>query len=185
MKKVVLIASACLVLSIAASAQSNASGSAQQTVQLALSNALDIIFTGSGTTTGTTVNMPFTSVTDYVNGVESSAQQLKVRSNKIFNVTVSTSAAYFSVTNGGVTTTSTMPITGVLDLKVVTNSTGGTIGTGYSNYGTGLSTSAATIISAGSNGNNQTFDVKYKATPGFSYPAGTYAVDVIYTATQQ
>jgi hypothetical protein len=78
-----------------------------------------------------------------------------------------------------------MPVTGVLDLKVVANATGGIIGTGYSDYGAGLSTSAVTIISAGSNGNNQTFDVKYKATSGFAYGAGTYAMNVIYTATQQ
>ena len=44
---------------------------------------------------------------------------------------------------------------------------------------------AASILTGASNGNNQTFSVKYKATPGFAYPAGVYAVDVTYTATQQ
>ena len=176
---------ALIAISISASAQTNASGTAQQTVELGLSNTLTIVFTGSGTTTGSTVNLPFASVTDYANGVESAAQQLKIQSNKPFNVTVATSAANFSVTNGGVTTVSTMPVAGVLDLKVDANQTGGTIATGYASYGSGLSTSAAAIINGGSNGNNQTFDVKYKATPGFTYPAGVYAVDVIYTATQQ
>jgi hypothetical protein len=174
-----------VTVSIVASAQTNASSTAQQTVELGLSNTIDITFTGSGTATGGTVTLPFATVTDYANGVESAAQQLKVRSNKIFNVTVATSAANFSVTNNGVTTVSTMPVAGVLDLMVSSNQAGGTIASGYSAYGGGLSTAAASILTGASNGNNQTFSVKYKATPGFAYPSGVYAVDVIYTATQQ
>ena len=176
---------ALIALSIVASAQTNASSTAQQTVELGLSNTIDITFTGSGTATGGTVTLPFTTVTDYANGVESAAQQLKVRSNKIFNVTVAASAANFSVTNNGTTSVSTMPVAGVLDLMVSSNQAGGTISSGYSAYGGGLSTAAASILTGASNGNNQTFSVKYKATPGFAYPAGVYAVDVIYTATQQ
>ena len=175
---------ALIAVSIAASAHTSASSTAQQQVELALSNTIDITFTGSGSATGTTVTLPFTSVTDYANGVESGAQQLKVRSNKNFNVTVAASATHFNVSNGSTTTVSTMPVAGVLDLMVSANQTGGTIGTGYSSYGAGLSTSAATIITNGTNGNNQTFDVKYKATPGFAYSAGNYTVDVVYTATQ-
>ena len=185
MKKIIIIAAAFIGFTTAASAQTNASSTAQQTVELGLSNTIDITFVGSGTATGGTVTLPFTTVTDYANGVESAAQQLKVRSNKLFNVTVAASAANFAVTNGGVTTVSTMPVAGVLDLMVDANQTGGTIASGYSAYGGGLSTAAASIISGGTNGNNQTFSVKYKATPGFAYPAGVYAVDVIYTATQQ
>ena len=176
---------ALIALSIVASAQTNASSTAQQTVELGLSNTIDITFTGSGTATGGTVTLPFTTVTDYANGVESAAQQLKVRSNKIFNVTVAASAANFSVTNNGTTSVSTMPVAGVLDLMVSSNQAGGTIASGYSSYGGGLSTAAASILTGASNGNNQAFSVKYKATPGFAYPAGVYAVDVIYTATQQ
>ena len=176
---------ALIALSIVASAQTNASSTAQQTVELGLSNTIDITFTGSGTATGGTVTLPFTTVTDYANGVESAAQQLKVRSNKIFNVTVAASAANFSVTNNGTTSVSTMPVAGVLDLMVSSNQAGGTIASGYSAYGGGLSTAAASILTGASNGNNQTFSVKYKATPGFAYPAGVYAVDVVYTATQQ
>ena len=176
---------ALIALSIVASAQTNASSTAQQTVELGLSNTIDITFTGSGTATGGTVTLPFATVTDYANGVESAAQQLKVRSNKIFNVTVAASAANFSVTNNGTTSVSTMPVAGVLDLMVSANQAGGTIASGYSAYGGGLSTAAASILTGASNGNNQTFSVKYKATPGFAYPAGVYAVDVIYTATQQ
>jgi hypothetical protein len=41
------------------------------------------------------------------------------------------------------------------------------------------------MINSASKGGNQTFEVKYKATPGFAYPAGTYTTDVVYTATQE
>ncbi len=77
MKKIILIAAAFIGITTAANAQ-NASSTAQQQVELALSNTIDITFTGSGTATGGTVTLPFSTVTDYANGVESAAQQLKV-----------------------------------------------------------------------------------------------------------
>ena len=77
-----------------------------------------------------------------------------------------------------------MPVTGVLDVKVTANSTGGSIGTGFSSY-KDITATAQNIITNGDRGGNQTFSVQYQATPGFSYPAGNYAVDVVYTATQQ
>lgn len=185
MKKIIIIAAALVGINSAANAQSNASGNAQQTVQLALSNALEFTFTGNSSATGATVSIPFTTADDYANGVESGTQQLKVRSNKPFSVTVKTSAATFSVTNGGVTTSSSMPAS-VLGLVVTDNSTGGTLGTGFSSSTyNALSATAANLITAANRGGNQNFTVKYKATPGFAYPAGTYATDVIYTATQE
>jgi hypothetical protein len=185
MKKIIIAAMAAIGFTTVANAQSNASGSASQTVQLALSNALEITFTGNGSATGATVSIPFTSVDDYANGVESSAQEIKVRSNKNFDVTVKTSAAYFSVTNSGVTTTSTMPAS-VLGIEVSANGTGGSIASGFSaSTYNALSATAANLIENADRGGNQTFSVKYKATPGFAYAAGTYATDVVYTATQQ
>jgi hypothetical protein len=180
MKKVLLVSIAIISLSFAAQAQTN---TATQTVQLSLTNALEIIFTGSGSGTGTTVSIPFTSVNSMANGVESSAQQLKVRSNKNFNVTVKTSAATFTQTINGVTSPSTMPAS-VLEVKIASNQTGGAIAGTYNAY-TDLSTIANNMITNGTAGGSQTFSVQYKATPGFSYSAGTYAVDVVYTATQQ
>ena len=185
MKKIIIAAMAAIGFATVANAQSNASGTASQTVQIALSNALEITFTGNGSSTGGTVTIPFTTVNDYANGVESSAQEIKVRSNKNFGVTVKTSTAYFSVTNSGVTTTSTMPAS-VLGIEVTANSTGGSIASGFSSSAyNSLSATAANLINNASYGGNQTFSVKYKATPGFAYPAGTYATDVVYTATQQ
>ena len=174
-----------VTVSIVASAQTNASSTAQQTVELGLSNTIDITFTGSGTATGGTVTLPFATVTDYANGVESAAQQLKVRSNKNFTVTVKTSGANFMVSSGDSPSTSAMPAS-VLGVMLTANNTGGQIGQGFSTSAyNGLSATAANLITNATNGGNQTFAVKYKATPGFAYPAGTYTTDVIYTATQQ
>jgi hypothetical protein len=183
MKKIIIIAASFVSFGFAANAQ-NATGSATQTVQLGLSNALEIIFTGSGTATGATVALPFNSVGDYASGVESSAQQLKVRSNKNFSITVNAGAPNFNVTNSGVTSASTMPVSGVLAVKVASNQTNGTVDAGFEGYGN-LTSSAQNMISNGEKGGNQTFSIQYKATPGFAYPAGIYATDVTFTATQQ
>jgi hypothetical protein len=183
MKKIIIIAASLVSFGFAANAQ-NATGSATQTVQLGLTNALEITFTGSGTAVGATVTLPFSSVSDYASGVESSAQQLKVRSNKNFSVTVKSSTANFTVTNAGVTTASSMPVSGVLAVKVASNQTNGTIATGFDGF-SNLTSTAQNMINNGEKGGNQTFSVQYKATPGFAYPAGVYATDVVYTATQQ
>jgi len=182
MKKVIAIA-AFSIVGFASKAQS-VSSTATQTVNLNLSNAIELTFTGNNSATGAAVNLAFNTVNDYANGVESAAQQLKVRSNKKFGVSVKTSAANFSYT-GSTTPAPSMPVSGVLGLKVSANGTGGTIATPFSAtaYNT-LSATAANLIANGLNGGNQTFSVMYEATPGFAYPAGTYTVDVVYTATQ-
>ena len=185
MKKIIIAAMAAIGFTTVANAQSNASGAASQTVELALSNALEITFTGNGSATGSTVTLDFTTVNDYANGVASADQEIKVRSNKNFGVTVKTSTANFSVTNAGVTTTSSMPAS-VLGVEVSANGTGGSIASGFSSSAySALSSTAANLIDNATYGGNQTFSVKYKATPGFAYPAGVYATDVVYTATQQ
>ena len=185
MKKIILFTAGLIGFTTAAMAQSNASGAAQQAVQLGLSNALEITFVANNSASGATVTLPFTTSDDYANGVESATQQLKVRSNKNFNVTVKTAGANFMVTNNGSTATSSMPAS-VLGLVVTNNSTGGKLGQNFlaSAYNA-LSNTAANLITNATNGGNQNFTVKYKATPGFAYPAGTYATDVIYAATQQ
>ena len=182
MKKIIAIA-AFVSLGFAANAQ-NANSSASQTTNLSLSNAIEITFTGTGNATGSDVTIPFTTVNDYANGVESSAQSLKVRSNKNFTVAVKTNATNFSY-SGSTSPAPTMPVSGVLGIMVTANGTGGTIGNNFSGtaYNT-LTSSNQDLITNGSRGGNQTFSVKYKATPGFAYPAGTYSVDVVYTATQ-
>ncbi len=182
MKKIIAIA-AILTSAFAANAQ-NASSTATQTVNLNLANAIEITFTGSGTATGAAVNLAFNTVNDYANGVQSSAQELKVRSNKNFTVAVKSNSTNFTYT-GSTTPAPVMPVASVLDLKVTANGTGGTIATPFSATAyADVTGTNQNLITNGTHGGNQTFSVMYQATPGFSYPAGTYSADVVYTATQ-
>ena len=182
MKKLLILAVS--LLSYGAVNAQSATSTAQQTVQLNLSNVLEITFVASGTATGATVSLPFTSINDYANGVSSSAQQLKVRTNKNFSVTVQANAANFTYT-GAANPAPAMPVSGVLAIKVPANATGGSIAAPFSSTAyTTLTNSPQNLINNGTNGNNKTFDIQYEATPGFSYPGGTYTVDVVYTATQ-
>jgi hypothetical protein len=179
MKKIIIIAAA---LVSAATAKAQVNSSASQTVNLNLSNAIEITFTGSGTATGDPTTMAFTTVNNYANGVESDAQQLKVRSNKNFKVAVKSNAANFTYT-GTTTPAPTMAVADVLNVEVTANSTGGTIANSFSSY-QDVPTTATDLLTNCTKGGNQTFSVKYKAEPGFDFPAGNYAVDVVYTATQ-
>jgi hypothetical protein len=180
MKKIVLFAAALVSFGFAANAQVNSV--AQQQVNLNLQNAIELTFTGSGTATGDPVTLPFTTVTDYANGVESVAQQLRVRSNKNFSIAAKTNAANFSYT-GSTVPAPTMPVSNILLIKVPTNNTGGTIASTFASY-TSLTSANQNLITSATNGSNKTFEIQYKANPGFNYPAGTYTVDVVYTATQ-
>ncbi len=183
MKKIVLFSVILTCINFAVKAQAPSS-TATQTVNLNLSNAIELTFTGSGTATGAAVNLAFNTVNDYANGVASSEQTLRVRSNRRFGVTVRTNNANFTYT-GAVTPAPVMPVSGVLSLKVGGNTTGGTVASPFSTSAyNGLSATAANLITNAANGGNQTFGVLYQATPGFAYPAGTYTVDVVYTATQ-
>jgi len=153
----------------------SANSAATQTVQLAMNNAIELTIL-----TGANPQMSFATVNDYANGVISAEQQLRVRSNKKFNVRVKARASRFSFAGTGADPK--MPLT-VLRLKVNTNNTGGSISSGHTNF-TSLSTSGKSMISNATPGGSNTFSVQYNATPGFTYPAGTYTMEVIYTATQ-
>ena len=180
MKKIIILSAAVLGFNMAANAQ--ATSSANQNVALSLSNAIAITFVSTSSATGSAVSIPFTTVADYTNGVSSSAQQLKVQSNKVFNVTVNANAASFTY-SGTTTPSPVMPVSGVLAAKVTANGTGGTIASPFAAFAS-LTSSAQSMLTACNNGGNQTFEVTYQATPGFAYPAGTYTANVVYTATQ-
>ena len=183
MKKIVIIAAALVGFTLNASAQLS-TANATQSASLVLSNAIAITFTGSGTSTGGAVTLPFTTVADYANGVTSTAQQLKVQSNLAFDVAVKANATNFTYT-GTYTTGTTMPVSGVLKLMVTANSSGGSIASPFSSTAyTTLTATDQNLITNGTYGSNQLFSVQYMATPGFTYPAGTYTTNVVYTATQ-
>lgn len=172
----VLIAGGCFAV------KAQVSSSANQNTALSLSNAIAITFASNGSSSGSSVNMPFSTVNDFANGVTSSAQSLNVQSNKPFNVSVNTTGFWFSYSGSG--SNPFMWISSVLGVQVVANNTGGTIASSYNNNYGSLSYFNQTLLSSCSNGGNQSFNVQYKANPGFSFPAGTYTANVVYTATQ-
>lgn len=174
MKKILLTAVMLPLMMAAAFAQS-ANSAATQAVKLNMSDAIELTIL-----TGANPQMNFVTVNDYANGVVSAEQQLQVRSNKKFNVRVKAKASRFSFAGAG--KDPKMPLS-VLRLKVYNNNTGGVITSGYQNFST-LSTGSKSMINNATPGGSNTFSVQYRATPGFTYPAGTYAMEIIYTATQ-
>jgi len=161
----------------------NAMGTAQQTIQLSLTTALDISFTNSNSANGSMVSMSFNDANDYANGVESGEQELRVRSNKNFKVGAKIDLSNFTYVGPGNVNPSQSPSNAV-QLKVTSNNTGGSIVAGFVGYGS-LNTTDKDIILNGVNGNDQKFKVKYKCNPGWAMPAGTYTFAIVYTATQQ
>lgn len=183
MKKIILLFTTLLFAAGFVKAQSQSASGTQHT-ELALSNAIDISFVATGNSTGNDVNLTFSDVNDYANGVESNPIRLKVRSNKKFIVRAKTSANNFSY-SGSTSPAPSMPVRNTLFIKVVGNNTGGNVPNAVNNKYKTLRKSNRKIINNGQPGGAQTFDVQYKATPGFAYPAGTYSVNVIFTATQK
>lgn len=182
MKKVMIIA-VLIVCGFVANAQ-NPSATATQTTNLVLSNAIELTFTGTSNATGKNVNLNFLTVNEYANGIESGDQWLKVRSNKDYNISVKTNSANFTY-SGNTNPAPVMSVQNVLDLMVRFNYTGATIGAHFSSsHFRKLSDIDRNLLENADRGGNQTFAIKYKATPGFAYPEGTYSVDVVYTATQ-
>lgn len=153
-----------------------------EVVDINLVNVITLKFVATGTNTGSTVSLPFTTINDFVTGEESTVQQMVAASTKPFNITVKTNAANFTYM-GSYTPVPTMPVSGKLKLRVTANATGGSIASPFSAYST-LTSNNQNLINAATTGNNKTFSVQYQAIPGLSYPAGTYTTQVVYTATQ-
>lgn len=182
MKKIALI-TLILMQVVIGHAQSNEQASASQSSKLVMSNAIDITFNSTGSNNGGNVNLAFANVNDFANGVESAVYQLNVRSNKKFRVQAKSSSSRFTY-SGSITPAPLMNVQNILFLKVTNNQTGGTVGSSFNNKYRTMRNSSQTIINNATPGGNNSFNIQYKATPGFGYPAGTYTVDIVYTATQ-
>ncbi len=161
MKKFTLFSLAVFGLFFSSKAQTT-SANTSQTVTLNLQNQIEIaVLSATGT------SFTFASTADYTSGLtNASASQLQVKSNKAWTVTVKAGAADFTGPTGN-----QMPAS-ALGVRI----------NGGSSF-TQLSTTAANLTT-GSRGSN-TFTVDYNANPGFNYDAGSYTLNVIYTATQQ
>ncbi len=161
-------------------AQTSVDAGASQTTNLALSNAIELTFaSGSGGTS----QMEFTSLNDLVNGVESNTQQLVVRSNKTFDVSVSCPSTNFSY-SGNSLLNNILPVATALKITC-TQANGGTV-PGQTGTWKGFNIfTPTTLLTDCDPGGNQTFTVKYKAIPGLQVASGAYTTSVIFTATQQ
>lgn len=183
MKRITLIAITLAMAMSTAYAQGSEEATAAQSAQLVMSNAIEITFTGNNSNQGSTVNLAFENVNDYANGVESAPIELRVRSNKKFNVWAKTNSNKFTYT--GSTTPAPQMNVNKLKIKVVSNNTGGNVPNAVNNKYKNLRKGNRKLINNGTPGGDNTFAIQYKADPGYEYPAGTYSIDVIYTTTQK
>lgn len=162
--------------------ESNATASAVQSVSLNMSNSIDLSFVGGAY--GGSAIMDFRESNDFVNGVTTPDQELRVRSNKGFTVAVRCEGngfSYAGLNNQG----GALPET-ALKLRVSKNNTGGAVQAPFSvNSYASLTNTSQDLLVNGTRGGDQTFAVQYKCAPGFNLPAGTYNINVVYTATQQ
>lgn len=143
--------------------QPRAAANINHNVSLGLTNAIEITFTR-----GQAVSFSFSTATHYQNGLSNTnAATIRVRSNRRFNITVKSATTHFASASA-----TPMPVSGVLAVRVSTQST-------FLN----LSTNNINLITNQNRG-VRTFNLAYRATPSFNYDAGTYTANIIYTATQ-
>jgi hypothetical protein len=175
MKKLILI----VILAVAglnANAQ-NTSASAAQEASLSLANVITISFATPGSDN---IQVMFNSAAEMNNGIETMEHQLLVQSNLPYKVTMDV-PTNFSYT-GSATTNNVIPTLEKFKMKITDNNTGGSnlMGGGYNNVPSGSTDILTNCPASG----DATFDVKYKLKPGSSYASGTYAMNIVYTATQ-
>jgi hypothetical protein len=171
---------AAATLPAASYAQGNASASASQTVQLTLAPSIDLSFVNSSSTV---VGMTFSDMNHFTDGLTSAAQQLRVRSNMNFKISVQAASSTFSYV-GSEAPSSAMPVDNTLFMSVTANNTGGSLNAGFNNSFKSLSAASQDVVVNADHGGNQTLTLAYQAKPGLNYPAGAYSVGVLYTATQ-
>jgi hypothetical protein len=142
----------------------HAQSSGTQAASLILSSSIEVTITR-----GQQVNMNFSSLSDFQNGVSTqNAATVKIRSNLRYNLSVRSATTHF-VSN----TNTPMPVLGILSVRVFPQG-----------QFIALSNTDATLLTNQNQGLNNV-NVSYRATPGFNYDAGTYTANIIYTATQQ
>lgn len=185
MKKTTLCIAA-LLCAIAAHAQ-NASSSAVQQIRCQLNDVVGVGMAGGNNgggngSGGSSVEMPLNGTTAMGSGIESPEFKVNLFSNANFDVSVQASSNAFTYT-GAATSGTNMPVKDVLSVIITDNNTGGDVTNGYNNYQSVNGTTGKRVIGNGQIGTSS-FGFKYKANPGFNYPAGTYTTDILYTITK-
>lgn len=181
MKKLItLFILSCLVT--AAKAQGSGAQASQAT-QIGLSDVIEIVFSDNVSPDGPVVYMPFNNSNDFKNGVTFADQQLRVRSNSEFKVSLKYDRNTFNYI--GNENADVNVLEEALAVMVTSNNTGGQVAAPFStdNYAPIAGTDKDLLVN-GARGGNQNFAVKYKCTPKHHMPVGNYFINVIYTATK-
>lgn len=164
----------------------NANSGAVQKANLNLSEVVGVSLpddgggNGSG---GSAVEMPISSMNGLSEGIESPALKIKLQSTTPFDISISASSNTF-IYSGSSSFGTTMNVADVLAVMITQNATGGSVAGGFGQYKSVTGTIKQPIITSGQPG-ERSFEFKYKAIPGFEYPAGTYTTDIIYTITKR
>jgi hypothetical protein len=174
-----LLLTLAVLANVVAVAQTSQNSAASQSVELALSNAIELTFPNGNATQTASIN----TIGDLLNGVELPDTEVKVRSNKPFKVDVASSSNTFTYV-GSALLAPLLNATSAIRVKVSNNETGGTTaGIGWL-FLNSLGTTPVTVLNNCDPGDDQTFSVRYKMIPGLTLPAGTYTIDMVLTATQ-
>jgi hypothetical protein len=161
--KSLLIGALLFVSTAILHAQTVGTSAVTQSVSVVINNVFDMSLS-----TTSTRSFSFDNLTDYDNGIEVlNANTLNYKTNKAWKVSVKALSTNFT---GGAGTT-TMPSDVIKVRKNGTSSYVAISGTDQD-------------LSTGARGNSN-FNIDYKATPGYGYEAGTYAVTLQYTITNQ
>jgi hypothetical protein len=162
MKKLFIVPFFVVVAAIA-SAQTVGTAAVTQSMSVVINNVFDMNLSSSSTR-----SFSFDNLTDYDNGIEVlNANTLNYKTNKAWKVSVKALNANFTGGGGTITMPSSV-------IKVRKNGTASYVAV----------SSADQDLTTGARGNSN-FNIDYKATPGYSYEAGTYDVTLQYTITNQ
>jgi hypothetical protein len=182
MKRFITILLTGLIASTAI-AQKGTNATASQPTTFALSDVIEIVFADVNATTGNTVFMPFNTSRDFKNGVTFTDQELRVRANTAFKVSLKYDLSTFHYI--GEEKVSADLLQDALGVMVTKNNTGGQVVAPFnsSDYAT-IQSSDRDLLINGLSGGNQRFAVKYKCAPKQTLPVGNYFINVVYTATK-
>lgn len=175
-----LLSIAMVLIAFAATAQQNSAAGIQQ-VKYTLADVVGVGMSG-GSNGSSVVNIPLNGISAMANGIESPEFTVNLFANAMFDVSVQASNTSFTY-SGTATSGTNMLVKDVLSVVVSANNTGGNVTNGFTAYQTVDGTNGKRVIGDGQVG-VRSFGFKYKATPGFNYPAGTYTTDIVYTITK-
>ena len=161
MKKIILTILLLSSAAVIANAQTVGTTSVSQPVSVVIKNVFDMSLSSTSTR-----SFSFDALTNYDNGIEVlNANTINYKTNKAWKVSVKALTSDFT---GG---TTAMPANVI---KVRKNGDAGYLAV----------SSTDQDVATGARGASN-FNIDYKATPGYSYEAGTYAITLQYTITNQ